>query len=162
MDEKINRRDFVKGAGLASAATVATLMATASTVSAEELVNPGGKAMDEMGNASIKRDLPESFYKRIENKAGYIGTTRVVAPTQRLDAREHGFSQIVRRGSTGDWSGEPGDWGPILLAAVQEKRNMQPRFLLWKRLIIPGVMLSRLPWTGGILPLNRAGINRHP
>ncbi|AII60380.1 reductive dehalogenase [Dehalococcoides mccartyi] len=123
MDEKINRRDFVKGAGLASAATVATLMATASTVSAEELVNPGGKAMDEMGNASIKRDLPESFYKRIENKAGYIGTTRVVAPTQRLDAREHGFSQIVRRGSTGDWSGESGDWGPILLAAVQEKKK---------------------------------------
>lgn len=119
----VNRRDFIKKAGLASAAATAVVAINTTGVIAEEFVKPGIKAMDPLGNASIKRDLPENFYKKIEHRPSYIGTTKIVSSGERMDAREHGFAQIVRRSSTGDWSGEPGDWGPVLLAAVKEKNK---------------------------------------
>nr|UZH91502.1 reductive dehalogenase [uncultured bacterium] len=127
-NKEISRKQFLKGAAVTSGAAAAALAASSLSVSADSGTSVDytkGKARDEMGTASVTRNLPEHFYKRIEPRAGYIGTTKVNGALEQFDAREHGFAQIVRRASSGDWEGEPGDWGPMLLAAVQEKKKVR-------------------------------------
>ncbi|AQW61969.1 MAG: reductive dehalogenase [Dehalococcoides mccartyi] len=127
LHSKLSRRDFVKGLGVSSAVATGAILASATPLAAADGIDPGEKLdmHDAYSGNSIKRVLPENFYKTLENRPGYIGTTKIVDPGQRFDARQHGFAQISACIGSGNFSEEKSPWGPVLEKAFKAKKQFQ-------------------------------------
>ncbi|ACZ62448.1 reductive dehalogenase [Dehalococcoides mccartyi] len=128
LNTKLSRRKFMKGLGVSSAIAAGAVLTSATTVAAAEGgIDPGEKlgAHDAYDGSSIKRVLPANFYKEIETRSGYIGTTKIVDPGNRFDARQHGFAQISACIGSGDFSVEKSSWGPVLQKAFAAKKQFQ-------------------------------------
>ncbi len=115
---KLSRRNFVRGLGLAG------LFAGSGIAVPGLLANSNSGRIDpyrytrEPRHSMYRKILPTTFYKEIENRPGYIGTSKIVGPIKQIDARTHGFAETVSHVSNQDWSGP---WGVAVKEAVDER-----------------------------------------
>ncbi|WP_054936053.1 4Fe-4S double cluster binding domain-containing protein [Moorella stamsii] len=118
----MDRRTFLKAMGLAG--IVASVPEVALAAGAAN-IDPPYRTRASHGD-EYRKVLPKAFYRTIENRPGYIGTTKIVGEIKPFeDAREHGFAQLVRRVAQKDWSG---DWGAVIKEVVEEKAKLMAKF----------------------------------
>jgi reductive dehalogenase len=114
---KLDRRTFLKGIGVAAGASAAA-PAVAMAMAASGNLDPLSYRTRASHGDEYNKTMPEVFYKVLEDRPDYYGTTRIVGPMKQFeDAREHGFSQLVNRMANKDWSGE---WGKTMKEVFDE------------------------------------------
>lgn len=119
---EMDRRVFLKGLGLAGIA--ASLPEVALAAGAAN-IDPEYRTRESHGD-EYRKVMPKYFYKTIENRPGYVGTTKIVGEVKPFaDAREHGFAQLVNRMANQDWSGE---WGEAMKYVAEEKKKIKEKF----------------------------------
>jgi reductive dehalogenase len=117
---KLNRRNFVRGIGLAGLGVSTGAVAELATITGSGNLDSYRYTREPRGSI-YRKVLPTTFYKVIENRPGYIGTIKVVGKINQIDSREHGFAELVYHASRQDWSGE---WGQAIKEAIDERNKI--------------------------------------